>query len=63
LSVTDTKGDLEVDDQRPTTPRRPFAFTGVLSSAQEEAVAELTRHDIGVLVAPTGPVAAGSSTW
>jgi hypothetical protein len=45
---------LEIDDQRPITPTRPFAFTGKLSSAQEEVVMELTRHDIGVLVAPTG---------
>ena len=52
--VASAGSKLEIDDQRPITPTRPFAFTGKLSSAQEEAVAELTRHDIGVLVAPTG---------
>ena len=45
---------LEIDDHRPTAPTRPFTFTGELSPTQEEAVAELTQHDIGVLVAPTG---------
>lgn len=45
---------LEIADHRRTAPTRPFTFTGELSPAQEEAVAELTQHDIGVLVAPTG---------
>ena len=35
-------------------PGRVDAFTAELSSAQENAVAELAKHDLGVLVAPTG---------
>ena len=45
---------LKVEDRRPVTPTKPFTFTGELSSAQEDAVAELARHDLGVLIAPTG---------
>ena len=45
---------LEVDDRRPAAPTRPFTFAGELSSAQEDAVADLANHDLGVLVAPTG---------
>ena len=45
---------LEVDDQRPSAPTRSFTFSGQLSAAQDEAVAELARHELGVLVAPTG---------
>lgn len=52
--VESAGSELEIDDQRQTMPTRPFTFTGELSPAQEEAVAELTRHDMGVLVAPTG---------
>lgn len=45
---------LEVDDRRPSALTKPFTFSGQLSSAQEEAVADVVRHDVGVLVAPTG---------
>lgn len=45
---------LLVDDRRPVAPTQPFTFTGELSSAQEDAVAELAKHNLGVLVAPTG---------
>jgi superfamily II DNA or RNA helicase len=45
---------LVVDDHRPAAPPRAFAFTGALTEAQQAAVTELARHDIGVLVAPTG---------
>jgi hypothetical protein len=45
---------LDVDDRRPAAVTRPFTFNGELSSAQEDAVAELANHDLGVLVAPTG---------
>ncbi|MHB1511469.1 MAG: TOTE conflict system archaeo-eukaryotic primase domain-containing protein [Acidimicrobiales bacterium] len=45
---------LEVEDRRPVAPTHPYTFTGELSSAQEDAVAELAKHDLGVLVAPTG---------
>jgi hypothetical protein len=40
---------LEVDDQRPSAPTRSFTFSGQLSAAQDEAVAELARHELGVL--------------
>ena len=43
-----------VDDRRPVALTQQFTFTGELSSAQEAAVAELAKHDRGVLVAPTG---------
>jgi hypothetical protein len=52
--VESAASKLHIDDQRPTTPTRPFTFTGELSPTQEQAVAELTEHDLGVLVAPTG---------
>ncbi len=45
---------LEVDDRRPTAHVRELGFTGHLSAAQEDAVAALADHDLGVLVAPTG---------
>ena len=45
---------LDVDDRRPTAPARELSFTGQLSAAQEDAVAALAGHDLGVLVAPTG---------
>ena len=43
---------LEVGDRRPAAATTPFTFTGELSSAQEDAVAEMAQHDLGVLVAP-----------
>ncbi len=45
---------LEVGDRRPAAATTPFTFTGELSSAQEDAVAEMAQHDLGVLVAPAG---------
>lgn len=45
---------LVVDDRRSPVPARPFVFTGELTSTQEVAVIELAKHDLGVLVAPTG---------
>jgi superfamily II DNA or RNA helicase len=45
---------LLVDDRRPVAPTQPYTFTGELSAAQEDAVAELAKRDLGVLVAPTG---------
>lgn len=45
---------LEVDDRRHETPSRSFTFNGELTAAQERAVAELAKHDLGVLVAPAG---------
>ncbi len=45
---------LAVDDRRPPVSPRPFVFTGKLTPTQEEAVSELAKHELGVLVAPTG---------
>jgi superfamily II DNA or RNA helicase len=45
---------LEITDERTPGTGREFTFTAVLTAAQREAVAELTRHDLGVLVAPPG---------
>ncbi len=45
---------LKVDDGLPVSPTRPFTFIGELTSAQEDAVAALAAHHLGVLVAPTG---------
>jgi superfamily II DNA or RNA helicase len=45
---------LALDDQRPSGPTRSFSFSGELTPSQTTAVAEMSRHDLGVLVAPTG---------
>ncbi len=45
---------LTVADERTQGEAQQFAFTGTLTQSQHAAVAELTRHDIGVLVAPPG---------
>jgi superfamily II DNA or RNA helicase len=45
---------LALYDRRPPEPHRPVAFTGELTTDQESAVADLAKHDLGVLVAPTG---------
>lgn len=45
---------LEVTDGRATGTAQEFRFGATLTAGQEEAVAELTRHDLGVLVAPPG---------
>jgi superfamily II DNA or RNA helicase len=45
---------LEITDERTTGTEQKFTVTAVLTSAQRQAVAELTEHDLGVLVAPPG---------
>jgi superfamily II DNA or RNA helicase len=45
---------LEVADERAAGTVQEFTCTAALTSVQREAVAELTRHDLGVLVAPPG---------
>ena len=45
---------LEITDGRATGTAQEFTFAATLTAEQEEAVAELTRHDLAVLVAPPG---------
>ncbi len=45
---------LEVADNRPHAPRIELEFHGSLTAQQEQAVRELARHELGVLVAPPG---------
>ena len=54
VKVVDEAGSwLEIEDRRPAAPTHRFSFTGKLSPAQEDAVAALAAHDLGVLAAPT----------
>ena len=45
---------LEITDRRADPPRIEVAFTATLRDRQPTAVAELARHDLGVLEAPPG---------
>jgi superfamily II DNA or RNA helicase len=45
---------LEVSDERSAGTQQRFTFAGTLTSVQREAVAQLARHELGVLVAPPG---------
>lgn len=45
---------LEITDERAAGTEQNFTFAGTLSGNQREAVDELARHELGVLVAPPG---------
>jgi len=52
--MAQTGSRLEIADERAAGTRQDFAFTAALTSVQRAAVTELTKHDLGVLVAPPG---------
>jgi superfamily II DNA or RNA helicase len=45
---------LDIADERTQGTAQDFTFTATLTAPQRTAVAELARHDLGVLVAPPG---------
>jgi superfamily II DNA or RNA helicase len=45
---------LDITDERAEGAGQDFTFTATLTGTQRGAVAELTRYDLGVLVAPPG---------
>jgi hypothetical protein len=45
---------VEITDERAAGTPRQFRCNATLTAAQRAAVAELTRHDLGMLVAPPG---------
>jgi superfamily II DNA or RNA helicase len=52
--VAEAGSRLEVVDRRPEPAPIDVSFTGVLRGAQPAAVAEMARHELGVLEAPPG---------
>ena len=54
-SLLDDHGiSLHIDDKRHAGTPTDFNFHGTLSAIQQQTVAELIRHDIGIFVAPPG---------
>lgn len=52
--ATSNEVSWQIHDQRRTLPEVDFTFTGKLREYQAEAVADVLKHDFGVLSAPTG---------
>lgn len=52
--VTTLGSALNVADIRPMPPIVKFEFVGSLRTGQEDVVDEMTRHELGVFVAPPG---------
>ncbi len=53
-TVAEAGSRLALDDRRPGATQLPLVFRGELTPLQTDAVAALTAHDDGVLVAPPG---------
>jgi superfamily II DNA or RNA helicase len=49
-----TGSRVEITDERSAGTTQDFTFNGALTSLQRDAVNELARHEIGILVAPPG---------
>jgi primosomal protein N' len=45
---------MTINDERSPGASQDFTCTATLTPVQQDAVAELTKHDLGVLVAPPG---------
>src|SRR5580700_3662742 len=52
--ATQAGSRLNITDQRSPGASQDFTCTATLTSVQRDAVTELARHDLGVLVAPPG---------